>query len=196
MPLLVFIQEHNTNRWRCKICPGQKYEPLSRARRHEDTVHHTSRVRELDRQPDSDHFGTTHQDSSPLSPPPSAYLPHVHPIHGPVQPGDHEDQIYDDYGGELAWHEDELSGREAGSSPIPNQDSDNDVYAWSDAGSGYNSNSESEPSVQDQPGADNNEHHIHIPPPSASHRITSLFEGLANDRQQEYASEPALIYTS
>lgn len=151
---VVFMQ-NATGQWCCTICRGkQRYWPLSKARRHEISGMHTSRLRELDRPEPwqfSDPFDEdVHAQSSYNQPTGSSKIPpkndlndnsdeddeldnearglssptgseprdaHAGPtdadendameysvgtIHGPSLPGDDPEQIYDNWGGELA----------------------------------------------------------------------------------------------
>ncbi|KAJ6608824.1 hypothetical protein B0H10DRAFT_2301169, partial [Mycena sp. CBHHK59/15] len=99
--------------YKCNICPGSSFTVLSRARAHEDSVSHALLVRQLDRPEDPALVSSPQHHDGVESLHPGSPLPGSSPglfqvettsVHGPALPSDDEDQIYDDFSGELAYN--------------------------------------------------------------------------------------------
>ncbi|KAH9851930.1 hypothetical protein C2E23DRAFT_780036 [Lenzites betulinus] len=128
-----FFMRNVKGQWRCTICGEDRgYEPLSKARRHEESQMHVRRLRDLDR-PRTEHFSddfdesedeldhpTTNANTMKQSSGATYRASYLYPtsnhamsnsesvehfagtIHGPALSEDAPEQLYDDWGGELA----------------------------------------------------------------------------------------------
>ncbi|KAJ7110945.1 hypothetical protein C8R44DRAFT_742719 [Mycena epipterygia] len=96
------------NHYKCNICPESIYMVFSRAKKHEDNKDHTRLARNLDHPEDPVLIQPESPSLADGTPPraatesPGLFHTDWASVHGPALDSDSEDQIYDDFSGELA----------------------------------------------------------------------------------------------